>query len=395
MKTQISSCAHDPFKICRDQKRAITKIVATKKGVMFPANIKGARACKEKEGDKHTPVPWNITALKLKSVVEGNSRRRHPGKYVSEHFQDHQDEQQLIIKTRECTATRHGGEAATFPNAELRLRINCGKGNRYARTDSGSRWTAKIEKVSDGLRHHERDPPRRTASCWVVAFDLTLQETSSFVVLSVPTRATAPGFAAARKLIRALYGPRARGNHIQYFDLMNPPSTATMTNQILRAAGLFQALLTTPIALTLGFLAFVELWDNYETIYRFLTYTVNGLLAAIILFILLIQDRMPTLSANISFILEIAKSLLATLMWLWLLLDSALADHGHRYREPSNDKFLRVVRAFIAGFALLVLFYPTAIYATYVAREERKNGVAARDAAVEEGERTPLLSQEA
>ncbi|KAL5354549.1 hypothetical protein ACLOAV_000638 [Pseudogymnoascus australis] len=168
-----------------------------------------------------------------------------------------------------------------------------------------------------------------------------------------------------------------------------------MTNQILRAAGLFQALLTTPIALTLGFLAFVELWDNYETIYRFLTYTVNGLLAAIILFILLIQDRMPTLSANISFILEIAKSLLATLMWLWLLLDSALADHGHRYREPSNDKFLRVVRAFIAGFALLVLFYPTAIYATYVAREERKNGVAARDAAVEEGERTPLLSQEA
>lgn len=83
------------------------------------------------------------------------------------------------------------------------------------------------------------------------------------------------------------------------------------------------------------------------------TYTVNGLLAAIILFILLIQDRMPTLSANISFILEIAKSLLATLMWLWLLLDSAFADHGHRYREPSNDKFLRVVRAFIAGFALL------------------------------------------
>ncbi|KFY18663.1 hypothetical protein V493_08435 [Pseudogymnoascus sp. VKM F-4281 (FW-2241)] len=168
-----------------------------------------------------------------------------------------------------------------------------------------------------------------------------------------------------------------------------------MTNQILRAAGLFQALLTAPIALTLGFLAFAELWDNYQTIYRFLTYTVNGLLAAIILFILLIQDRMPSLSASVSFILEVAKSLLATAMWLWLVLDSAYAEHRNGYREPSNDRFLRVVRAFIAGFALLVLFYPTAVYATYVAREERKTGVAERDAAVEEGERTPLLSQEA
>ncbi|OBT44607.1 hypothetical protein VE00_05841 [Pseudogymnoascus sp. WSF 3629] len=166
-----------------------------------------------------------------------------------------------------------------------------------------------------------------------------------------------------------------------------------MTNQILRAAGLFQALLTTPIALTLGFLAFVQLWDNYETIYRFLTYTVNGLLATIILFILLIQDRMPSLTAKISFVLEAAKSLLATAMWLWLVLDSAFANHDTRYREPSNDRFLRIVRAFIAGFALLVLFYPTAIYATYVACEE--DGAAARDAAVEEGERTPLLSQEA
>ncbi|KFX88458.1 hypothetical protein V495_07523 [Pseudogymnoascus sp. VKM F-4514 (FW-929)] len=168
-----------------------------------------------------------------------------------------------------------------------------------------------------------------------------------------------------------------------------------MTNQILRAAGLFQALLTTPIALTLGFLAFVELWDNFETIYRFLTYTVNGLLAAVILFILLIQDRMPSLSANVSFILEVAKSLLATAMWLWLLLDSAFAEHSSRYKEPSNARFMRVVRAFIAGLALLVLFYPTAVYATYVAREERKNGAVDRDAAIEEGERTPLLSQDA
>lgn len=62
---------------------------------------------------------------------------------------------------------------------------------------------------------------------------------------------------------------------------------------------------------------------------------------------------MPNLSVDISFILEAAKSLLATLMWLWLVLDSAYAEHGNRYREPSNDRFLRIVRAFIAGFALL------------------------------------------
>lgn len=62
---------------------------------------------------------------------------------------------------------------------------------------------------------------------------------------------------------------------------------------------------------------------------------------------------MPSLSAKISFVLEAAKSLLATAMWLWLVLDSAFANHDTRYREPSNDRFLRIVRAFIAGFALL------------------------------------------
>jgi hypothetical protein len=45
IKTQMSSCAHDPFKIWRDQKRATTKIVATRKGVMLPASIKGTRVC--------------------------------------------------------------------------------------------------------------------------------------------------------------------------------------------------------------------------------------------------------------------------------------------------------------------------------------------------------------
>lgn len=28
-------------------------------------------------------------------------------------------------------------------------------GNKYARTDTGSRWTAKGKGVSDALRHHE------------------------------------------------------------------------------------------------------------------------------------------------------------------------------------------------------------------------------------------------
>lgn len=35
------------------------------------------------------------------------------------------------------------------PDAELSLWINCGMGNKYARTDTGARRTAKIEEVSD------------------------------------------------------------------------------------------------------------------------------------------------------------------------------------------------------------------------------------------------------
>jgi hypothetical protein len=42
-----------------------------------------------------------------------------------------------------------------------------------------------------------------------------------------------------------------------------------------------------------------------------------------------------------------------------------------------------------------VLFYPTAVYATYVAYEERENGVVEGDAVEQEGERAPLLSHDA
>jgi len=48
--------------------------------------------------------------------------------------------------------------------------------------------------------------------------------------------------------------------------------------------------------------------------------------------------------------MESTKSALASGMWLWLLCDSAFAEH-RRYRE--NDTLVRVLRALIAGLALL------------------------------------------
>lgn len=49
-----------------------------------------------------------------------------------------------------------------YPDAELSLWINCGMGNKYARTDTGARRTAKIEEVSDPFETPRRDPTKGT-----------------------------------------------------------------------------------------------------------------------------------------------------------------------------------------------------------------------------------------
>lgn len=43
-----------------------------------------------------------------------------------------------------------------------------------------------------------------------------------------------------------------------------------MSTEILRAAGLFQTLITAPIVFALGGCVFFDLFDNYQTVYQFL-----------------------------------------------------------------------------------------------------------------------------
>jgi len=74
------------------------------------------------------------------------------------------------------------------------------------------------------------------------------------------------------------------------------------------------------------------------------TYLGNALLAAGVVFLVVIQRRVP-LDGLAEFRFEAAKTSFATGMWLWLLLDALLAHGGYQKRK-------RAIRAIIASTLL-------------------------------------------
>lgn len=99
-----------------------------------------------------------------------------------------------------------------------------------------------------------------------------------------------------------------------------PLETSTDAARVfLKTSWFFQVLITTPVFLQLGFRAMDDLFYSYYGIYRFIACLCNAVFAAGILFVLAAQRQIPNPSKLLTWRLELAKAVLASAMWIWLL----------------------------------------------------------------------------
>jgi hypothetical protein len=141
---------------------------------------------------------------------------------------------------------------------------------------------------------------------------------------------------------------------------MPNPQIRPLEDQILRTAALFQSLAAFPIAFFLGTCAWFQLFDYYEGFYYFLQVfhfykgcsysiltvlssdSITALMASGIIFIVIVQRKIvATKLLTLQF--EAVKTFLATGLWVWLLIDSAIG------RWPQR----RMPRAFLASLLLV------------------------------------------
>jgi hypothetical protein len=75
-------------------------------------------------------------------------------------------------------------------------------------------------------------------------------------------------------------------------------------------------------------------------------------MAGAIIFLVIVQ-RKASVSDGQTFQFEAAKSLLATGLWLWLILDSAFGPWQRDWNYPREERSRRVVRSAFASILLL------------------------------------------
>ncbi|KAF2430171.1 hypothetical protein EJ08DRAFT_254222 [Tothia fuscella] len=169
----------------------------------------------------------------------------------------------------------------------------------------------------------------------------------------------------------------------------------------LRTAWLFQALAAAPTLLFLGAFAYFCVFgygDEYW-LYDFIASFLNTFFSAGIVFVVLIQRKIHNPSNELTLYFEATKSVLATVMWVWLVLDRAFGPWARYGYGGEPDRMPSVVRSAICSVILLVLFYPPLVYAALVYRKERKVDVVEeedgeRGERGEADERTALLGRQ-
>jgi hypothetical protein len=97
------------------------------------------------------------------------------------------------------------------------------------------------------------------------------------------------------------------------------PATSTLGGVFLTRLWLFQAIVAGPTFVLLGLCASFNLYGGSMAIYDFVTYLFTSMMAAGIIFVVLIQRQFPAAGKRLTFWLEVAKSLLATGLWIWLM----------------------------------------------------------------------------
>lgn len=80
-------------------------------------------------------------------------------------------------------------------------------------------------------------------------------------------------------------------------------------------------------------------------------------------------------------------------MWLWLLLDSIFYDPRYYYDHRGK----RIAVAAVSVILVIMLFYPTAVYAAYARKQvtigSRETAGQDEESAAEGNETTPLLAE--
>ena len=134
-------------------------------------------------------------------------------------------------------------------------------------------------------------------------------------------------------------------------EFSNNPSAPNLGSTFLQTYWLFQAIFAGPISAALAISGFVRLLNTHGPIYDFVTQVCNAMLAGAIVFIVLIQQRMPAnrVSKALTLKLEIAKSMLATGLWVWLMLDAGFGP------ENEYDYYKRGPRLGSSAVASIVL----------------------------------------
>ncbi|KAK7185911.1 hypothetical protein DPSP01_009939 [Paraphaeosphaeria sporulosa] len=180
---------------------------------------------------------------------------------------------------------------------------------------------------------------------------------------------------------------------------MSQPGRLPLDQQMLRGAGIWQAIIALPICLWLGFEAFdtfLEPWHN-AGIYYFLRNSTTAVLAAGIIFCVYVQ-RKAAISPYQYVLFETAKSVLATALWLWFILDAAFGPwvahcREYEWRGPCHVG-ARVSRAALASIVLFVVYYPTLGYSYWAWNRVSEKDEEDDEERVERGEvtdRSPLL----
>ena len=89
---------------------------------------------------------------------------------------------------------------------------------------------------------------------------------------------------------------------------------------LLSKAWIFQAIVAGPTFVVLGMCAMFAIWEStYWTVYNFLTFSSTAIMAGGIIFFVLVQRQVSTPGKTWTFRFELAKSVLATGCWLWLM----------------------------------------------------------------------------
>lgn len=100
----------------------------------------------------------------------------------------------------------------------------------------------------------------------------------------------------------------------------------SLSRAILTTVWIFQLVVAGPIFIWLGLLALLNLYYTFDRVYDFVAHLCTFLLAAGIFFIVLVQRKLADdavakrLQLTIRF--EVAKAVLATALWVWLIMDA-------------------------------------------------------------------------